>query len=170
VTCFSMKGEIGSKDEKTQGHVFISCSSGRGGEGGGIQFGRGGCHPCRQNGSPGVSLLCVGPPSKSTSLSQRVCSVAFVYQEFCHSSWPMPLSTAPTATNVPICGLDLAVAEPSPTVPGVPPPGFVPNSAYVTTISSRPVTIEQGATCTIVEEGYAHAVVVVFIPEDECRS
>jgi hypothetical protein len=77
--------------------------------------------------------------------------------------------------NVPICGLSLAVVEPSPTVPGVPPPGCVapctdPNSIYVTTISSPPVTTEQAGTCTIVKERYAHAVIVVFIPEDENQS
>ena len=37
-------------------------------------------------------------------------------------------------------------------------------------MSSPPVTTEQGATSTIVEEGYAYAVVVVFIPEDESQS
>jgi hypothetical protein len=86
----------------------------RGREGWSIQIGRGEFLPCRQNGSPSVYLLCMIPSSKSTSLSQRVCSG--------------------------------------------------------TTMSSPPVAFEQGAARTIVEEGYAHAVVVVFIEEDESQS
>jgi hypothetical protein len=134
-----------SEAEKTMVTCLFLAFGDRGREGWSIQIGRGGCLPCRRNGSPSVYLLCMIPPSKSISLSQRVCSVIFVHQELCHSSWPSPLSTAPTATNVPICGLDLAVVELSPTVPGVPPRGCValctdPNSAYVTTMSSPPVT------------------------------
>jgi hypothetical protein len=142
-----------SEAEKTKVTCLFLAFGDRGREGWSIQIGRGGCLPCRRNGSPSVYLLCMMPPSKSISLCQSVCSVTFVYQELCHSSWSSLLSTAPTATCVPICGLSLAVGCGECCRPHLSQPSRV---LLVLPYNRR--------------GGYAYAVVVVFIPEDESQS